>query len=299
MRIAVALTTLAVALAGAGLLSTGARGADSSACTTVMRGTSASETLTATAASTRVLGLEGNDRISGSPGDDCIDGGPGNDRIAGLGGADTLEGAAGNDLLTGGAGADALFGGPGKDRLSGGGGADSLTDVPERYEAAGLAATLNRVTAGAGPDRVDTANGRRDIVHCGAGRDHVTADREDRLAGCERKRFLRSPLPAAAPRRGGRTRMFMVRFRALEEIASQGEQFTIAVKGPDGCGRIVTSSLGIRYRAGATVRYRITPFGPGGRAAKRWCRGLYRGTVDFLRAPSPALRIGSFSFRVR
>ena len=91
----------------------------------------------------------------------------------------------------------------------------------------------------------------------------------------------------------------MVRFRALEEVASKGELFSIAVTGPAGCGRIVTSSLGIRYRAGATVRYRLNPFGPGGRSAKRWCRGLYRGTVDFVREPATAVRVGRFSFRVR
>jgi hypothetical protein len=93
--------------------------------------------------------------------------------------------------------------------------------------------------------------------------------------------------------------MFMVRFRALEEVASRGEQFSITVTGPAGCGHIQTSSLGIRYRAGATVRYSLKPFGAGGRSAKRWCRGLYRGTVDFVRDPGPALRIGRFSFRVR
>jgi hypothetical protein len=298
MRFASALTTLVAALAAGSLLATGASGASSS-CTTVISGTSASETLTATASSTRVLGLEGDDRISGSPGADCIDGGPGNDRIAGLGGSDTLEGAAGNDLLTGGAGADVLTGGLGADKLSGGPGADRLSDVAERYADLSLAATRNQLAAGAGPDRVDAANGRRDLVHCGAGRDRAIADREDRLAGCERKRFLRSPLPEAAPRAGGRARMFMIRFRALEEVASQGEQFTITVDGPSGCGRIETSSLGIRYRPGATVRYRLKPFGPGGRSAKRWCRGLYRGTVDFLRDPGPAVRIGRFSFRVR
>ena len=105
---------------------------------------------------------------------------------------------------------------------------------PERYADVSLAATSNRLTAGSGPDRVDTANGRRDVVHCGAGRDRAIADREDRLAGCERKKFLRSPLPEAAPRAGGRARMFMVRFRALEEVASQGEQFLITVNGPSG-----------------------------------------------------------------
>ena len=50
----------------------------------------------------------------------------------------------------------------------------------------------------------------------------------------------------------------------------------------------MTNSLGIRYRAAPTVRYRLKPFGPGGRSAKRWCRGLYRGTVDFVREPAPA-----------
>jgi hypothetical protein len=297
MRILFALAMLTVALVGASMLSAGASGAGP--CTALVRGTSASETLVASATSTRLLGLEGDDRISGGPGADCIDGGPGNDRIAGLAGGDTLEGAAGNDILSGGAGADALTGGPGADRLSGGAGGDRLSDVAGTYAAAALGANRNRLTAGAGPDRVDTANGHRDTVHCGAGRDVAVADREDTLAGCERKLFRRSPMPEAAPSRGGRQQMFMVRFRALEEVASKGEQFAIGVTAPAGCGRIVTSSLGIRYRAGATVRYRLNPFGPNGRSAKRWCRGLYRGTVDFVRAPAPAVRVGRFSFRVR
>jgi hypothetical protein len=183
--------------------------------------------------------------------------------------------------------------------LSGGAGTDRLSDVPGTYEVVALAAKRNNLAAGGGRDRVDTANGHRDTVHCGSGRDVAVADREDTLAGCERKVFRRSPLPEAAPPSGGRDQMFMVRFRALEEVASKGELFSIAVRGPAGCGRIVTRSLGIRYRAGATVRYRLNPFGPGGRSAKRWCRGLYRGTVDFVREPAPALRIGRFSFRVR
>jgi hypothetical protein len=106
----------------------------------------------------------------------------------------------------------------------------------------------------------------------------------------------------------------MVRFRAVEEVASQGEFFSIAIDGPTGgCGKIVTNSLGLRYRAGATVRYMIDPFGPDGSSAKRWCRGLYRGNVYFVRvpdgcaatagAPTPAcaqaMPVGPLSFRVR
>jgi hypothetical protein len=297
MRILVALTALTAAVVAGSALSAGASGAGP--CTSVISGTKASETLAASPTGTRLLGLEGNDRISGGPGADCIDGGPGNDRIAGLAGGDTLEGADGNDILTGGAGADQLAGGAGADRLSGGGGGDRLTDVPDTYADVTLAAKRNHLTGGAGKDRVDTANGHRDAVHCGPGRDLAVADRQDTLAGCERKLFRRSPMPEAAPPSGGRQQMFMVRFRSLEEIASKGEQFSIAVTGPAGCGRIVTNSLGIRYRAGATVRYRLNPFGPDGRNAKRWCRGLYRGTVDFVRDAAPAVRVGRFSFRVR
>ena len=296
MRLLIALTTLTVALAAGTAVSSGA-GAGGSPCTTLIRGTAASETLIATATSTRLLGLEGNDRITGGPGADCIEGGPGDDRLSGLGGADTLTG------------------GPGTDKLSGGAGGDRLSDVPERYDAGLLAGAKNRLTGGGGPDRVETANGRRDLVHCGPGADMAIADREDRLAGCEKKRYLRSPVPQAAPRVGPRQQMFMVRFRAIEEVASEAEFFSIAVAGPTGrgCGRLVTNSLGIRYRAGATVRYRVDPFGPDGRSAKRWCRGLYRGTVDFARLPlgcpaaaaetppacAEVARVGRFSFRVR
>lgn len=294
MRFPTVVTLLAGALL-AGLLSGEAGGAGT--CGTVIRGTSASETLSAIVAGTRLLGLEGHDRLTGGPGADCIDGGPGNDRIAGLAGADSLEGAAGRDTVTGGTGADVVSGGPGADALSGGAGGDRLSDVATAY-GPGFAART-RVAAGPGADRVDTANGARDSVHCGSGRDRVVADREDRLQGCERKRLRRSPMPAAAPRRGGRRQMFMVRFRALEEVASSGEEFAIAVRGRRGCGDIETSSRGIRYRAGATVRYRLEPFGPGGKPARRWCRGLYRGTVDFLRGDEPPVRVGRFSFRVR
>jgi hypothetical protein len=297
MRCAAALTVLTATLAGSALCAGPTSGA--SPCTTVIRGTSASETIAATAASAKLLGLEGDDRISGSLGNDCIDGGPGNDRIAGLAGSDRLAGAEGDDILTGAAGADRLTGGLGADRLSGGAGADDLSDVPQGYDEVSQEPALNRLSAGAGPDRVDTANGRRDRVHCGPGRDRVVADRADRLESCERKTFRRSPLPQAGPRSGGRTKMFMVRFRALEEIASLDEQFAITVEGPSGCGTLASSSLGVRYRAGETVRYRLEPFGPGGRSAKRWCRGLYRGTVDFVRAGGTGLRLGHFSFRVR
>jgi activator of Hsp90 ATPase-like protein len=40
----------------------------------------------------------------------------------------------------------------------------------------------------AGSDRINVADGRRDVVRCGRGRDRVRADRRDRLIRCERVR---------------------------------------------------------------------------------------------------------------
>ena len=92
--------------------------------------------------------------------------------------------------------------------------------------------------------------------------------------------------------------MFMVRFRALEEVASQGEQFLIIVNGPPAAG----GSKPTRSASATAPGHGPIPdeaVRPGRPSAKRWCRGLYRGTVDFLRDPGPAVRIGRFSFRVR
>jgi hypothetical protein len=263
-----------------------------SQCTGLIQGTAASERLTVVAAGSRVLGMEGDDQITGGAGRDCLEGGPG------------------RDLLSGRSGSDMITGGPGSDRLAGGSGADRLIDAPAAY-AFGLGSGSNRIAAGPGRDVVDVANARRDVVQCGPGRDRVSADRGDRLEGCERKSFLASPLPAASPYRGRRSTTFLIRFRAIEDVATNGEFFSIAVAGPPGCGEIETSSLGVRYRADAVVRYRLKPFSGAGKSAKRWCRGLYRGRVNFEQVltagcglPAAAgctmgVRVGSFSFRVR
>ena len=239
--------------------------------------------------------MEGDDSITGGAGRDCLEGGPG------------------SDLLSGRSGNDVVVGGPGSDRLAGGSGADRLTDAPAAY-AFGLSSGTNRIAGGPGMDVVDVANARRDIVRCGPGRDRVSADRTDRLVGCERKTFLSSPLPSASPYRGGRSTTFLVRFRALEDVATNGEFFSITVEGPPGCGKIETNSVGVRYREDAVVRYRVKPFSGDGKPAKRWCRGAYRGSVSFEQvlaagcgpASLPAaagctmgIRVGGFSFRVR
>jgi hypothetical protein len=83
------------------------------------------------------------------------------DRLRGRGGADRLAGRAGADRLAGGAGGDRLLGGTGPDVLDGGSGDDSIA----------------------------AADGARDRIRCGRGRDAVVADRRDSVArDCERVR---------------------------------------------------------------------------------------------------------------
>ncbi|MGH2980038.1 MAG: hypothetical protein ACRDLQ_10455 [Solirubrobacterales bacterium] len=102
-------------------------------------------------------------------------GSDGNDKIVGGRGDDVLFGGARRDRVVGGSGSDFLSGGSGKDRLVGG---------PGR----------NRYEAGSGNDSIKSANGVREKVDCGFGRDRVTADRRDILSGCERvKRVRRKP----------------------------------------------------------------------------------------------------------
>ena len=106
----------------------------------------------------RLIGSVRANTIRGRGGDDLILGGGGNDRLFGEAGNDTIDGETGNDLVDGGTGNDRLAGGDGRDRVKG----------------------------GAGADRIDVRDGARDTVDCGKGRDRVTADRKDRLKGCER-----------------------------------------------------------------------------------------------------------------
>jgi hypothetical protein len=94
---------------------------------------------------------------------------------------DRLTGGKGDDVLFGGAGADRIVGGSGADYLSGGSGRDRLVGGPGR----------NRIDAGGGSDSINSANGVRELVDCGFGRDTVTADRKDTLSGCERVKLVR------------------------------------------------------------------------------------------------------------
>ncbi|HYI18574.1 MAG TPA: calcium-binding protein [Solirubrobacteraceae bacterium] len=106
----------------------------------------------------------------GTSAKETLIGTPAGDRLRGRGGDDALKGRGGDDCLAGGGG---------KDRLKGGGGADRLTGGKAR----------DAIDAGGGNDRIISRDKRRETVRCGRGAgDRVTADRSDRLIGCERVR---------------------------------------------------------------------------------------------------------------
>jgi hypothetical protein len=94
-------------------------------------------------------------------------GGASADRLSGGSAPHRLLGLAGPDRLIGGPGDDCLNGGPGNDRLAGGPGVD-------------------RYAGGAGNDTISAADGQRESVTCGAGRDVARVDSVDRVKACER-----------------------------------------------------------------------------------------------------------------
>jgi Ca2+-binding RTX toxin-like protein len=124
----------------------------------------------------RMYGRQGRDLLRGRAGNDCLFGGEGADVLDGDGGDDTLSGGDGRDRLFGGAGNDRLLGGAKGDELHGDAGNDQLFPGTGR----------DRVWGGAGNDVISARDGSRDVIDCGAGLDRVTADRRDRLRGCER-----------------------------------------------------------------------------------------------------------------
>jgi hypothetical protein len=132
-------------------------------------GTNGRDRITGTNRPDRMLGLGAADSIDGGRATDCIDGGTG---------SDNLSGAIGNDRVYGTSGNDHLNGGPGTDRLSGGSGNDSINAAFGR----------DQVFGGAGRDFINIATaGPSARVSCGAGRDKVRVNRNerDRTTGCE------------------------------------------------------------------------------------------------------------------
>ncbi len=135
-----------------------ADGARPITCTVTASNSAGSRSATSAAVIPRFPGPCANPQTGGA-GPDRLTGLALGDRLLGLGGNDVLIGLAGDDCLTGGTGNDTLRGDTGVDRFDG----------------------------GAGNDAINSRDGRRETVTCGTGRrDRVTADRVDRLVGCER-----------------------------------------------------------------------------------------------------------------
>jgi uncharacterized repeat protein (TIGR01451 family) len=144
-------------------------------CANVQRGGRDDDVLNGTVFGDTLFGLEGSDLLRGGEGGDCVWGGDGNDVVDGDGGDDGLWGGNGRDRLVGGAGNDRLRGGLKRDVLIGGDGDDQLLPGTGR----------DLVRAGFGNDVISARDGSRDVIVCGPGADRVTADRRDRLRGCE------------------------------------------------------------------------------------------------------------------
>jgi hypothetical protein len=307
----------AIAATALGTVAASPAYAGAQSCNNLIQGTAGADRLIGTPASDRMLGLAGADWLAGRAGPDCLYGGPGPDRVRGGSGSDLLEGGEGADRLDGNAGADRLFGGVGRDRIYGGAGDDRVVEVGDGYRPGQtIDVGSNRIATGPGRDTINAANGRPDHVDCGAGRDRVVADRADRLKRCEQTSFLVSPFPDVSPSASGnRRRSFMVSFRSLATTDRRTEFFSIAVRGPNTCTKIVTNSVEVTFHRDRVVRYQMQPFTGNGKPARHWCPGRYRGSVEFVRilksgcriasdrSPDPdctdSRRIGEFSFRVR
>jgi hypothetical protein len=148
-----------------------------------------------------VTSLRGDDRLCGRGGNDRI-----RPFISNIEDTYQANGGAGNDDIDDGAGNDLLLGGPGNDRLDGGSNADRLEGGPGDDEIlavdsalSSIPPALDTVLGGGGDDVIRAADGFRDVIDCGAGRDRVTFDADlDEITNCER----RTPVAPDASRAG-------------------------------------------------------------------------------------------------
>jgi hypothetical protein len=149
---------------------------DVKSCTNIIRGTRDDDVLRGTTFGDRLVGGDGDDLLKGLGADDCLEGGTGADVLDGGDGNDRLAGSSGRDRLSGGTGDDKLTGGKGNDRLTGGPGNDTISPGSGR----------DVVDAGGGNDTINSVDGVKETIDCGAGSDIVRADKRDRLKHCEK-----------------------------------------------------------------------------------------------------------------
>jgi Ca2+-binding RTX toxin-like protein len=139
----------------------------------------------------QLLGTNKKDELAGREGAD---------EIRGLGGKDDLLGGSGSDVLYGGRGSDYwLYGGGGDDVLYGGDGSEG-TDNPASPIVLQGGAGEDVIYGGDGVDFINAidanrtnglnrAEGQRDKLYCGKGKDYYAADKKDYVdSSCEKKR---------------------------------------------------------------------------------------------------------------
>ncbi len=115
-------------------------------------------------------GDDGNDKVQGNRDGDVVNGGAGADDVRGQSGNDTVNGGPDDDKkITGGAGNDKVNGGSGEDYIRGDGGNDTID----------LGSGEDLVLAGGGADEVFAADGDKDVVLCGTGKDVAHVDPKD------------------------------------------------------------------------------------------------------------------------
>jgi hypothetical protein len=221
----------------------------------------------------RLYGLGGDDRLRGAiTRAACLFGGPGNDVLDLAGGGGVAYGEAGGDVFIGSEVNDQLFGGAGLDLFD----------------------------AGDGDDRIESTDGRPEVVYCRDGNDLVTADRVDVLIACETvvvngpdaERLHVGGRPAG-PKETVEVAMeapFAGRRGDYRVVLVTGALGADCVDGPVEIGRAPQSG---RIKAGQRLRLKVRP--PRG---ERWCSGAEKAAVLFQRGRRPR-PVARFQFLTR
>jgi Ca2+-binding RTX toxin-like protein len=159
----------------------------------ILLGGPGNDTVNAGGAFDLLIGGLGNDTLNGDAGDDVLSGNGGNDRLGGGDGKDTLNGGLGDDRLDGALGADIFSGDGGLDTAFYGGRSkgvkvmlDGAPNDGETREGDFIKTDIASVTTGSGNDKINSNDGRAGKIACGKGKDRVTTDGLDDVAGdCE------------------------------------------------------------------------------------------------------------------
>ncbi len=259
-------------------------------------GTGASDLIVARQGEERVFGLEAPDWLIGSDAvASCLFGGPGDDVLTmtppggvGLGeeGSDVISGSTGPDALTGGTGFDLIAASDGDDVLRGGAGVDGLN-------------------GGAGDDILEDADGRGEVLDCGAGTDTVIADRKDVLLGCEEGSQDGHPMRVypVRPSRGGVRRVFRAEFPSPVRVGGGALRVLVSSRCAPGLRELHRfPAAGDELWRGDLYDLRLRP------PAGGWCAGRTTGLIvrqpecapgNPCGVPRPIEVLGRFSLRVR